>query len=116
MNKISVKYLEELEACEKGIDWFEENFGSEEYTIDELLNHVKENNIVPNYKAVRWFISKCELAQTQQMLDYYLLIDYYISLKPDYRDVSWFIITCNFARNNKELLEYIEKLLKRKKL
>ena len=99
MNKISVKYLKELNACEKGIAWFENSFRASEYTIEELLEIVKEKNIIPDYKCVSCIIRNCEFTQTQQMIDYYLL------LNPDYKDVSWLISACEFAQTQ-EMIDY----------
>ena len=128
--KISVKCLEKLNACQVGIDWFERNFGTKKYTIEELLEIVKEKNIIPDYRDVQWFIRNCEIAQTQFMIDYYLslnpyfknvswliinfkfaqtqqMIDYYLSLNPDYRDIRWFIIECEFAQTQSMIDYYI---------
>ena len=135
MNKISIEYLKKLKACEKGIYWFKDNFGNEEYTIDELLNLVKENDIVSRCQNVSWFIQECKSAQTQEMLDYYLslkpnyedvrwliekcklaqtqeMIDYYLSLNPDYINVRWFIRNCEYAKNNEKLQKYLDKIKK----
>ena len=133
MNKISVKYLEKLDACEKSLVLFKYNFGTREYTINELLERIKENNIIPSYTDVSWLIRNCEFAQTQDMIDYYLslkpdyedvswlivfckfaktqqMIDYYLSLKPSYGDVRWLIEKCEFAWTNEKLQKYLEKI------
>lgn len=101
MNKVSIKYLEELRVCEKSLVWFKKHFGIKEYTIEELLDLIKEKNIIPDYVYVRWIIVLCEFAQTQQMMEYYT------SLNPDYRDVRWFIVNCKFARTQTMIDYYL---------
>ena len=52
-----------------------------------------------------WLIAKCELAQTNEILEYYKII------KPSFDDVRWLIAYCEFAQNY-EMRKYLESLKK----
>ena len=133
MNKISIEYLKKIKACKKSTNWFEKHFGTKEYVIEELLEIVKENNIIPDYKDVCFLIIECDFAQIQQLINYFLslnpryeyvrwlieecdfaqtqfMIDYYLSLNPDYTDVNFLITNCKLAQNQEKLNEYWEKI------
>ena len=108
MNKISVKYLKKTKNS--NTKWFEYYFGTEEYTIEELLSYIKGNQSLFGPSEITFLLANFKFTQTQQM------IDYYISLNPSYRDLSLLLFNCEYAKNNEKLLKYIKKLLERKKL
>jgi hypothetical protein len=63
--------------------------------IEEIRKRGYKRNKIADLK---WLITYCPKAQTQEMLNYF------ISLNPDYDDVSELIRDCEFAQTN-EMLE-----------
>jgi hypothetical protein len=122
---ITLELLIAKEACDEGIDFFEETFGEQatneqiinsetpyEYVIwliayceycqtPEMIEHCKSLN--PNYSNVSWLIEYCTYCQTPEM------VEYYKSLKPSYGDVSCLITNCKYCQTP-EMITYYKSL------
>ena len=90
MPNITVKLLEELGACQDGIDWLEDNF-PDGTTLDNAI----KSGLHPHYTDVSWFISRCKFCQTE------IALDFYKSINPSFQDVGWLINHCKFCQTVK---------------
>ena len=120
MVTISIKTLQEINACKEARDWFLKTFGEGE--VELTLENMQK---CKHYDWISWLIESCSFAQTQEMLQYYKslepdyedvkllirncsfaqtqeMLQYYKSLEPSYKNVSWLIESCKFAKNNWE--------------
>jgi len=99
--KLSITYLQSINACSKALKWFKENIGEGEYTIKQCMKLAKNNP--PSYDDVSFLIRYCTFCQTQEM------VEYYKSLTPSYADVRFLIRDCTFCQTQ-EMVEYYKSL------
>ena len=89
MNTISIKTLQEINACESAKDWFLKTFGEKE--VELTTSNMRKCR---SASWISWLIEHCTFAQTTDMLQFYK------SLEPNYYDVRWLIASCTFVKDN----------------
>lgn len=131
--KITYKKLEELGACEDGLEWFCNEFGiKKEVEFKDLLK-------CNDYKWISWLIGSVPAYQTFEILELYLSMksDYddlrdfsflianvpayqttenlelYLAMKPNYNDFSWLIenVPAYQTTENYEILKQMKENL-----
>jgi hypothetical protein len=102
MNKISYKYLEDLKVFEECLPWFLENFEKKEYSINELIEEIKNKKIKTPAWYISWLMIHCKFARSKKTLKLYM------DFNPPVGEMAWFIVNYKFT-HTPEMLKFFMK-------
>lgn len=107
MEKISVDYLINNDACKKPLHWFEDVFGnSMEYTPEELMAIAYNLDLNPGLMTIRWIITHNESCHTKEALNYFkFIVSKTTSEKEIEQNIRQLITFCEYCQT-KEMIEY----------
>ena len=101
MKTISLRTLEDANACSRGSKFWREHLGDREWTTEELASYFGKSEVRPDFRAVSWLIASFDYCQTDTWLDFYK------SLAPSFRDVAALISDCPFCQTHEMLQFYL---------